>query len=56
VPYEGATVPLQQAIHRSLFESWLPPKPASLAFALAMVALWWAVLARLDRRGVRLKV
>jgi predicted acyltransferase len=56
VPYEGATVPLQQAIHRSLFASWLPPKPASLAFALAMVALWWAVLALLDRRGVRLKV
>lgn len=56
VPYEGATVPLQQVIHRSLFASWLPPKPASLAFALAMVALWWAVLALLDRRGVRLKV
>ena len=56
VPYEGATVPLQQAIHRSLFAPWLPPKAASLAFALAMVAFWWAVLALLDRRGVRLKV
>jgi predicted acyltransferase len=56
VSYEGATVPLQQAIHRSLFAPWLPPKTASLAFALAMVALWWAVLALLDRRGVRLKV
>jgi predicted acyltransferase len=56
VPYDGATVPLQQAIHRSLFAWWLPPKPASLAFALAMVALWWGILALLDRRGVRFKV
>jgi predicted acyltransferase len=56
VPADGATVSLQQAIHRSLFASWLPPKPASLAFALAMVAFWWAVLALLDRRGIRLKV
>ncbi|MGH7515899.1 MAG: acyltransferase family protein [Gemmatimonadales bacterium] len=56
VSYEGATVPLQQAIHQTLFASWLPPRAASLAFALAMVALWWAVLALLDRRGIRLKV
>jgi predicted acyltransferase len=56
VPYDGAIVPLQQALHRALFASWLPPKPASLAFALAMVAFWWAVLAVLDRRGMRLKV
>ncbi len=56
VPHEGATVPLQQAIHQAAFASWLPPKPASLAFGLAMVALWWAVLALLDRWGVRLKV
>ncbi len=56
VPYDGATVPLQQAVHRAAFASWLPPKPASLAFALAMVAFWWGVLKLLDRRGVRLKV
>jgi predicted acyltransferase len=56
VSYAGDQVSLQQAIYRSLFASWLPPKPASLAFALAMVALWWAVLAVLDRRGIRLKV
>jgi predicted acyltransferase len=56
VPNDGATISLQQAIHRSLFASWLPPKPASLAFALVMVAFWWGVLALLDRRGIRLKV
>jgi predicted acyltransferase len=56
VSWNGGTVPLQQWIYRLLFASWLPPKPASLAFALAMVAFWWLVLWLLDRRGVRLKV
>jgi predicted acyltransferase len=56
VPYQGRTVPLQEAIHQTLFASWLPPRAASLAFALFMVAAWWAVLALLDRRGIRLKV
>jgi predicted acyltransferase len=56
VRYDETEVSLQQAIHRSLFASWLPPKPASLAFAFAMVALWWGILALLDKRGVRLKV
>jgi predicted acyltransferase len=56
VPHQGRTVPLQEVIHQTLFASWLPPRAASLAFALLMVATWWAVLALLDRRGIRLKV
>jgi predicted acyltransferase len=56
VSYQGESVPLQQAIHRTLFASWLPARAASLAFALGMVAAWWGVLALLDRRGIRLKV
>ena len=56
VTHEGDPVSLQQAIHRTLFASWLPPRAASLAFALAMVVGWWAALALLDRRGIRLKV
>jgi predicted acyltransferase len=56
VRHAGAEVSLQQAVYRSLFASWLPPKPASLVFAVAMVALWWGILALLDKRGVRLKV
>ena len=56
VRLDGADISLQQVIYRTLFASWLPSKPASLAFALAMVALWWAVLALLDKRGIRLKV
>jgi predicted acyltransferase len=56
VSHDGATVPLQQAMHTSLFAPWLPPRAASLAFAVAMVALWWGVLALLDRQGIRLRV
>jgi predicted acyltransferase len=43
-------------LHRVLFASWLPPYPASLAWALANVVLWFFVLRALDRRGVYLKV
>jgi len=56
VSYQGETVPLQAAIYRSAFASWLPPEAASLAFALVFVLLWYAILFLLDRRGVHLKV
>jgi len=49
-------VTLQAWLHRVLFASWLPPYPASLAWALANVILWYLVLRALDRRGVYLKV
>jgi predicted acyltransferase len=56
VPYQGDTVPVQTAIYRSLFASWLPPEAASLAFALAFVALWYLVLDLLYRRRLILKI
>ena len=56
VPTEDGPVPVQQALYRTAFASWLPPRAASLAFALGMVAAWWGVLALLDRRGIRVKV
>jgi predicted acyltransferase len=56
VPYQGDTVSLESAIHRTLFASWLPPKPASLAFALTVVLLWYLILDALYRRGIVLKV
>ncbi len=56
VPYKGDTVSLETAIHRTLFASWLPPKPASLAFALTVVLLWYFILDALYRRGIVLKV
>jgi predicted acyltransferase len=41
---------------RTLFASWLPPHPASLAWAVANVVFWYAVLREMDRRGIYLKV
>ena len=49
-------VSLQAWLHRTLFASWLPPCPASLAYAVANVLFWYAVLRELDRRGIYLKV
>ena len=53
---EGASVPLQAWLHHALLPSWLPPFPASLAWALANVLFWYAVLRELDRREIYLKV
>lgn len=47
---------LQAALHAALFASWLPPAPASLAFALANVAGWYVVLRALERRSIYLTV
>ena len=52
----GVAVSLQAWLHRALFASWLPPCPASLAYAVANVLFWYAVLRELDRRGIYLKV
>jgi predicted acyltransferase len=56
VPCAGDTVPLQTALYRSLFAPWLPPEAASLAFALAFVAVWYVLLDLLYRRRVILKI
>lgn len=47
---------LQAAIHETLFASWLPPYPASLAYALTWILGWYAVLVWMYRRGLTLKV
>jgi predicted acyltransferase len=49
-------ITLQAWLQRALFASWLPPYPASLAWALANVTLWYVVLRALDRRGIYFKV
>ena len=46
---------LQGWLHRALFASWLPPYPASLAWALSNVLAWYLVLRELDRRGMYFK-
>jgi predicted acyltransferase len=56
VNYHGQIVSLQSAIYQSAFASWLSPLNASLAFALAFVALWFGVLAVLYRRNIVFKV
>lgn len=56
VPYHGKSVPLQTAIYEGGFASWLEPKNASLAFALAVVLLWYGIVYLLYRKKIFLKV
>lgn len=46
----------QERIYRRLFDPWLPDYVASLAWALAFVALWWGLTALLYRRRIFLKI
>jgi predicted acyltransferase len=56
VDYDGQRIPLQAAIYKSLFASWLSPVNASLAFALAFVLFFFGVLTLLYRRNIVFKV
>jgi predicted acyltransferase len=56
VPFRGETVPLQTAVYKVAFASWLQPKDASLLFAITFVLVWFAILSLLHRKGIILKV
>ena len=56
VEYEGKTQSVQSVIHQVLFLSWLPPRAASLAFALTFVLFWLGILSVMYRRNIILKV
>ncbi len=56
VDHNGASVPVQTAVYQLAYASWLPAKPASLGFALTVVAFWFVLLWALHKRGVILKV
>jgi predicted acyltransferase len=56
VDVDGRPVALQKAMHDALFASWLPPRDASLAFALAFVGVWLAILWVCYRRNIIFKV
>jgi predicted acyltransferase len=56
VPYGGKSVPVQAAIYQSAYASWLPPKLASLAFALSVVLFFYILMWGLHRKGIVLKV
>ncbi len=53
---DGKARSLAERLHQALFASWLPPSPAALAYALANVALFWALAWWMDREGLYLKV
>ncbi len=56
VNYAGKSTAIQDAIYQSVFLPWLPPRVASLAFAIAFVLLWYGILLVLYRRKIILKV
>lgn len=47
-------------IYRVGFADWMAPRFGSylpsLAFALAFVAVWWSIVAAMDRRGWHIKI
>ena len=56
VQLDGQSVSLQAAIYRTAFASWLAPKNASLAFALAFVGFWLLILGLLHRKKIYFRV
>jgi predicted acyltransferase len=56
VPYAGGHAPVQRVIYETAFASWLAPKNASLAFAVAFVLVWYLMLRALERRGIVFRV
>jgi predicted acyltransferase len=52
----GRTVSLQSWIYDGLFASWLPPRDASLLFALSFTGLWLLVLWVLFKRNIIVRV
>jgi predicted acyltransferase len=53
---DGSTSSLQRVIYEKAYASWLPPKEASLLFALSFVVVWALILRELDRRRIYWKV
>ena len=56
VNYHGKSIAMQDAIYQIVFLPWLPPRVASLAFAITFVLLWYGILLVLYRRNIILKV
>jgi len=53
---DGQPIAVQAAFHQVVFASWLPPRIASLCFALTFVLFWYAILAVMHRQRIYLKV
>lgn len=55
VPTSAGMVPLETAVYRTVYASWLEPRVASLAFAVSFVLLWLGVLTLLYNRRIFVK-
>lgn len=53
---DGSPMALQPFIYQNVFASWLPPKPASLAFALSFILLWLFFMWLLFRKNIIIKI
>lgn len=53
---DGTEGTLRDWIYERVFATWLSPMNASLAFALAYLALWWLLMLVLYRRKIYIKV
>lgn len=51
---------LQQPLYRHAFAGWITPAAgpyvASVAYAMAFVAVWWLIVLAMDRRGIYVKL
>ncbi|HEX5580924.1 MAG TPA: hypothetical protein VFX39_05050, partial [Gemmatimonadaceae bacterium] len=56
VEVDGRRTSLQNAVYQAAYASWLPPRLASLAFALSFVLFWYLILLVLFRKRIFLKV
>ncbi len=52
----GEIVILKRWLYELVFASWLPATVASLAWALMVVAIWWALMSVLYRRRIFIKI
>ena len=52
----GTLISAQGLVFNRLYASWLPPREASLLFALSFVAFWFVILWAAWKRGIVLKV
>ena len=53
---DGSPMALQPFIYQNVFASWLPPKPASLAFAISFILLWLFLMWLLFRKKIFVKI
>lgn len=56
VPTAAGRVSLATAVYAAVYTPWLPPRAASLAFAISFVLAWLGVLTLLYRRRIFVKV